>query len=71
MIPAPKSIHCQLDSITYIVQAILLILQDFVLLNILPPAAALKPLKGNGLVLTLALLNCLYSSDIPHLDEIR
>lgn len=50
MIPAPKSIHCQLDSITYIVQAILVILQDFVLLNILPPAAALKPLKGNGLV---------------------
>jgi len=47
------------------------ILQDFALLNIFPPAAALKPLKGNGLVWTLALLKRLCLSDIPHLDEMR
>lgn len=50
MVPAPSSTHYQLDSITCIVQAALVILQDFVLLYIPPPAAALKPPKGNALV---------------------
>lgn len=49
---APKSTHCQLDSKSYTVQAVfvLVILEDSVLLNILPPAAALRPLKGNALL---------------------
>lgn len=47
---APKSIHWQLDSKSYTVQAVLVILEDSVLLNILPPAAALRPLKGNALL---------------------
>lgn len=50
MTSAPKSTHCQLDSKPYIVQAVLEILEDSVLLSILPPAAALKPLKGNALL---------------------
>lgn len=50
MTPAPKSTHCQLDSIPYTVQAVSVILKHSVLLNILPPAAALKPLKGNALL---------------------
>lgn len=49
MTPAPKSTHCQLDSKPYTVQAVLVILEDSVLL-ILPPAAALKPPKGNALL---------------------
>lgn len=47
---APKSTHWQLDSKSYTVQAVLVILEDSVLLNILPPAAALRPLKGNALL---------------------
>lgn len=50
MTPVPKSTHCQLDSKPYTVQAVLMILEDSVLLNILPPAAALKPLKDNALL---------------------
>lgn len=71
MIPAPKRIHYRRDSITCIAHTILVIRQDFKLLSTLPPAAALRPLKGNSLVLTPALLNCLHLSDIPHLDEMR
>lgn len=71
MIPAPKHIPYWRDSITCMVHTIWVIRQDFKLLSTLPPAAALKPRKGNSLVLTLAFLNCLHLSDIPHLDEMR
>lgn len=50
MIPANRNIQYQPDSITCIAQAILVIPQDSVLLNTLPPAAALKALKGSSLV---------------------
>lgn len=50
MIPATKSIQYQPDSITCIAQAMLVIPLDSVLLNTLPPAAALKALKGSSLV---------------------
>lgn len=50
MTPAPKSTQCQLDDKPYTDQAVLVMLEDSVLLSILPPAAALKPLKGNALL---------------------